>query len=35
MLSNYIFAHKLISFRNFKIVSSVTFVNKLDILLTL
>ena len=28
MLSNYVFAYKLISFKNFKIVSPATFVNK-------
>jgi hypothetical protein len=35
MLSNYICVHKLISFKYFKIVSPATFVNKLDVVLTL
>jgi hypothetical protein len=35
MFSNYIFVHNLISFKNCKIVSSATFVNKLDVALTL
>jgi len=35
MLSNYIFAYKLISFKNFNIVSPATFVNNLFKLLTL
>ena len=35
MLYSYIFVYKFISFKNFKIVSPATFVNKLDKLLTL
>jgi hypothetical protein len=35
MFSNYIFVHNLISFKNCKIVSPATFVNKLDVTLTL
>ena len=35
MLYNYIFAYKLISFKNRKIVSPATFVNKIDKLLAL
>ena len=35
MLYNYIFAYKSISFKNCKIVSHATFVNKLDKLLAL
>ena len=35
MLSNYIVVYKLISFKNFTIMSTATFVNKLDKLLTL
>ena len=35
MFSNYIFVHNLISFKNCKIVSPATFVNKLDVALTL
>jgi hypothetical protein len=35
VFSNYIFVHNLISFKNFKIVSPATFVNKLDVALTL
>ena len=35
MLSNSIVVHNLISFNNFRIVSPATFLNKLDVVLTL